>query len=555
VQSTPSASVVIPTRGRPAYLDVTLGSVVPQARAASAEVVVVSDGPDAQTAAVAARHGARLITLPASRGANAARNAAAGRTTSELLVFIDDDISAPDGWLDALLAGAAVAPDHDVFGGPIEARLEGGGPRACGREPAPITTLDRGPHDRDVPFVWSADMAVRRRALERTGPFDESIFVRGDEEDWQRRHAAAGGRTRYLAAAGLVHRRTPADSTLSRLARAAYVQGRAARRYDVRKGTSPRLHRELRTLAGCAWHTVRRRCAYGIVFGAHSAGRIREWLRPQAPPADSRDDFASGTSGQVWGIRATAKALIADALDDAVAVITLQRPRLRRAAARLPRRRVLTFAIERTDVPNLLGEARGELARSRHDVRLVSAPVGTRGKFENLNALLETHPPGDADWLLVIDDDVALPSGFLDTFLFLAERFDLHIAQPAHRHRSHAALQVTRRRRGSVARETAYVEIGPATAFHRTTFDALLPFPPLRFGWGLDLHWSAIAQSHGWREGIIDATPIRHGLRQIATSYSRGDAVAEAREFLAARPYTPAREAQRTLVRHRSWAE
>ena len=552
--SQPSATVVIPTRRRPAYLDVTLASVLPQARAAGADVLVVSDGPDADTAAVAGRHGANVLTLDSPRGANAARNAAAEQTASDLLVFIDDDITAPDGWLRALIAGVAAAPDHDVFGGPIRARLEGGGPRACGREPAPITTLDLGPQDRDVPFVWSANMAVRRRALERTGPFDETIFVRGDEEDWQRRHAAAGGRTRYLASAGLEHRRTAADSALTRLATAAYIQGRAARRYDVRKGTAPGLHRELRTLVGCVWHTVRRRCAYGIVFAAHTAGRIHEWLAPQTPPSATQDDFASGTSGQVWGIRATTKAVIADALDDATSLAQFQRPRLQRSAARGPRRRVLVLAIERTDVPNLLDDARAELARSRHEVRFVSAPAGTGGKFENLDALLETDPPRDADWLLVIDDDVALPAGFLDTFVFLAERFDFQIAQPAHRHRSHAAWQVTRRRRGCVARDTAYVEIGPVTAFHRTTFDALLPFPPLRFGWGLDLHWSALAREHGWREGIIDATPIRHGLRRIAASYDRGDAVAEARAFLAERPYTSAREAQRTLARHRSWA-
>lgn len=553
MQSPPSASVVIPTRGRPGYLDVTLASIVPQARDAGAEVVVVSDGPDAETATVAERHAARLLTLPVPRGANAARNLAVAQTTTDLLVFIDDDIAAPDGWLAALLEGAGTAPDHEVFGGPITARLEGGGPRACGREPAPITTLEHGPVNRDVPFVWSANMAIRRRALERVGPFDESIFVRGDEEDWQHRYAATGGRTRYLAAARLEHRRTREDATLSRLARAAYVQGRAARLYDERKDTAPTLRRELRTLAGCGWHTVRRRCTYGIVFAAHTAGRLREALR-QRTPAEPQEDFLSGTSGQVWGIRATTRAVLADALDDTVSLATVTGPRLRRAAARTPRRRVLALAIERTDVPNLLPQARAELMRSHHDVRLHTSPVGELGKFENLNALLQRHPAADADWLLVIDDDVALPRGFLDTFLFLAERFDLQIAAPAHRHRSHAAWQVTRRRRGSVLRETAYVEIGPVCAFHRTTFDALLPFPPLRFGWGLDLHWSAIAREHRWREGIIDATPIRHGLRRIATSYDRSDAVAEARAFLAERPYTPAPEAQRTIVCHRSWA-
>ena len=36
---------------------------------------------------------------------------------------------------EAMLAGIASAPDDDVFGGPIRPRLEGGGPRSCGREP------------------------------------------------------------------------------------------------------------------------------------------------------------------------------------------------------------------------------------------------------------------------------------------------------------------------------------------------------------------------------------------------------------------------------------
>ena len=102
-------------------------------------------------------------------------------------------------------------------------------------------------------------------------------------------------------------------------------------------------------------------------------------------------------------------------------------------------------------------------------------------------------------------------------------------------------------------REIGFTEIGPLSALRAATFDELLPFPPLRAGWGLDLHWSALARDHGWRQGVIDATPMRHGLRQIATSYSRDAAVAEAREFLAERRYVPAAQANRTVATHRSW--
>jgi glycosyltransferase involved in cell wall biosynthesis len=282
VTSPPTATIVIPTKHRPGYLDVALSTVAPQARAAGAEILVVNDGADAATDAVARRHGARVVAPPPPGGLNAARNAGIDAAGADLVVLIDDDVSAPSGWLDAIISGAEAAPDVDVFGGPIRARLEGGGPRSCGRENAPITTLDLGPTDRDVPMVWGANMAVRRRALERAGRFDESWQGPGDEEDWERRYTAAGGVMRYLAAAGLEHRRTARDATVARLSRAAYRQGRASRRYDVRKGSAPSLAGELRTLAGCQWHVVRRRCLNGIVLAAHAAGRLREALSAHA---------------------------------------------------------------------------------------------------------------------------------------------------------------------------------------------------------------------------------------------------------------------------------
>jgi hypothetical protein len=218
-----------------------------------------------------------------------------------------------------------------------------------------------------------------------------------------------------------------------------------------------------------------------------------------------------------------------------------------------PNRRVLALSIFRSAAPNLLAETRAELEGSRHEVCLQSMEIGGGGKFENLNRMLEQTPADGRDWLLMIDDDVRLPAGFLDTFLFLAERFDLAIAQPAHRRYSHAAWKVTRRRPASLVRETAFVEIGPVVAFHARAFASLLPFPPLKAGWGLDNHWSALARQRGWRIGVVDATPVEHALRPVAASYDHSDAVAEARTFLAGRPYVGRSEAGRTLVTHRRW--
>ena len=277
VPQKPTASILIPTLVAPAYLDVTLASVTGQAAVAGAEVIVVSDGPDPATAAVAEHHGARLVTLARQRGLNSARNAGVDAAGSDLLVFIDQDVDAPAGWLEAIIQGARANPDREVFGGPIRARLEGG-PHGCGREPPPITTLDAGPRDCDVPLVWGANMAIRRSAFARTGRFDEVLYGRGDEEDWELQFTSGGGRIRYLAGAGLDHRRTAEDSRLRVLAQAAYGQGREARRHDRRVGKARPLRAELRTLAGCVWHTIRRRCPYGIVMGARTAGSLRQAL-------------------------------------------------------------------------------------------------------------------------------------------------------------------------------------------------------------------------------------------------------------------------------------
>jgi len=557
----PTATVAIPTRARASYLEAALASIVPQATRHGAEVLVISDGPDPATAAVTSRAGARLVTSPHPRGLNAARNEAVAAAAAELIVFVDDDVRAPDGWLEAVLRGAASEPGAEVFGGPIRPVLEGGGPRVCGREPAPITSLDLGPHDRDTGAVWGANMAVRASAFRRLGGFDEALADRGDEEDWLRRYLAAGGRIRYLAAAGLEHRRTAADARLRRLCRSAYLLGVTARRNDARKGVPPSAARELRDFAGGVWHAVRRRCAFGIVFVAHAAGRLHEYARERRAgtvrPAGSSsraagaDDFLSGASGTVSGVRATTAARLADAITDGSQVL-LQRS-LGRAAALAPARRVLVLAIERSGMANLLDQAEAELARSHHTVLTARIDAGDRGKFENLNALLEDHPPDGFDWLLALDDDVGLPERFLDEFVFLAERFDLAIAQPAHRRYSHAAWPVTRRHRGSVVRETAFVEIGPVVGFHARTFETILPFPPLRAGWGLDAHWSAVAASRGWRLGVIDATAVEHALRPVAATYDSRAAIEEARRFLAGRPYVRASDAGRTLATHRRW--
>jgi hypothetical protein len=263
--------------------------------------------------------------------------------------------------------------------------------------------------------------------------------------------------------------------------------------------------------------------------------------------------FLSGQTGHVAGAGRIARRAADRALD---ARLRLAARRLDRLAAAAPRREVLVAGVYRPRGERIAA-AVSELRRTRHGVRLALGSTGEAlpalaaetvatglggGKFENLNAILAAA--GETpDWLLVVDDDVTLPPRFLDRFLGVCEAAGFALAQPAQTLASHAAWPVTRRSPLALARRSRFVEIGPVTAFAARAARELLPFPPLRFGWGLDLHWSALAAERGWALGIVDATPVRHDLAPVAAGYPAGEAIDEARAFLATRPYLAAADA------------
>ena len=242
------AAVVIPTQRRAPYLEVALASIVPQARAAGAEVVVVDDGPDEATRAAAERHGARYLRHDAPRGLNAARNTALQATDAPLVCFVDDDVEVRPGWLDALLGAAAACPDEvAVLTGPIHARFEDHRFRTCGREGPPITFLDLGPADRDCDHAWGANMAVRRSAIERAGT------LRRGARALRRRAGVAGAREGRRRADPLRRRRraatTAARATTRACARCAAPPTAAA--WPAGASTSSRARRR-RWPASCA---------------------------------------------------------------------------------------------------------------------------------------------------------------------------------------------------------------------------------------------------------------------------------------------------------------
>jgi hypothetical protein len=292
-------------------------------------------------------------------------------------------------------------------------------------------------------------------------------------------------------------------------------------------------------------------------------------------------DLFSGDAGDVTHPWRRVKRTLGEGAFSAIDLALMAPRRVDRLARSQPGRRVLVASVYRPG--SLLARALPRLHSDSHDVTfalgavqeaepaLAEHTVAERlagGKFVNLNRVLAAEGPSaagpsgsagggatpaglDFDWILAVDDDLLLPPRFLDRFLALCERFALDLAQPAQTLRSHSAWRVTRRRPASLVRETRFVEIGPLTAFGRRPAAELLPFPELRFGWGLDLHWAALAGERGWRLGIVDATPVRHESATVGSAYPRAEAEAEATDFLASRPHLPASRADELVAVHR----
>ncbi|MDQ8043604.1 MAG: glycosyltransferase [Solirubrobacteraceae bacterium] len=536
-----SALIAIPTLGRPGQIDTTLGSIVPQARARGVEVLVVDDGPSEATRQAAERHGAAYREAGSPGGPNAARNLAFASTGAELVILLDDDIRAWPAWLDEILAAHEREPaDVAVLAGQIVPWLDPAhAPRSCGRHGAWVTGLQLGDDDHDVRHGWSANMGVRRTWWIKAGPFDESHAIGGDEEEWLDRAAAAGGRVRYIAKAGVQHERVGTDASLRSLARSARYRGRNLRLFETQQGRAPGLPAELKTLLACIAHVIIRRCPMGLVLVAHSLGRVEQTILPQPPPARAGlNDFMSGRSGHVAGKRGQllrAADLLLDLLRTPITAVESLRAR------RVPQRRLLAVAIARN--PAAFDPIAASLTATHHAVDLDVQPIDHRGKFERLNAILAAHDLTQYDHVLLVDDDVELPRGFTDRLVWATERAGLLLAQPAHRRHSHAAWPVTRRRLPHAARLTHFVEIGPITLLRGAALEQLVPFPAdLTMGWGLDVHWAALARDAGWPIGVVDSTPLLH-VNPVAGGYGREPVVEAARTFLADRPYVTRDEA------------
>jgi GT2 family glycosyltransferase len=287
----PVASVIVPTRDRARMLDTCLRSLIAQEIEEDYEIVVVENGSSVSAAVVesvqaaAGRHVVVRYLRQDSLWANAARNRGCASAHSDLLCLVDDDTEVPPGWLAALVQGARTYPQAGALGGPILLRIEGDEPLHCRTDQLPETQLDRGSAIVWDQKLWGANLALRRSALDRVGPFLQERKGMGDEEEWEDRLLAAGGHTLYLPDAWLWHRRTQAELGRRYLMRRSYRFGYDQVPYRQGRGYRVTIFSEMTRVIRGLGHAALFGCFYGLLRACRHWGATRRlWTIRRSGP-------------------------------------------------------------------------------------------------------------------------------------------------------------------------------------------------------------------------------------------------------------------------------
>jgi glycosyltransferase involved in cell wall biosynthesis len=193
-----SIAVVIPTRDRPTHLAACLTALRTELLPGDELLVVDS------ASAVPVRCDAPVhrVSVP---GASRARNAGWHATAASVVVFVDDDVQVATGWRSAL-TDALIGVDL-VCGRVAVPPWQVGTERPVAVTPdVPEQLLHAGSTLRGV----SANLAVRRSALEATGGFDERLGPgtwsrAGEDLELLDRLLAAGHPGRYAPAVLAFH--------------------------------------------------------------------------------------------------------------------------------------------------------------------------------------------------------------------------------------------------------------------------------------------------------------------------------------------------------------
>lgn len=281
----PHFSIVVPTYRRPAILARCLEALArldyPHDRF---EAIVVDDGGGEIEPPPASMDFALLTQTHA--GPATARNTGAARARGEFLAFTDDDCRPDPGWLRAMAARIAGAPDHAIGGRTLNALPDN--PYSTATQ----LLLDyfsgwHASHGASA-FFASNNLVVPAELFRARGGFDASFRrAAGEDREFCHRWGRSGGRFTYAAEAVVRHEH---HLGLRSFWRQHFTYGRGALRFHrmvAAQGPPPRTPPSFYLGLVASPLTSRARRPLVLVMllllaqVATASGYWREWLAPE----------------------------------------------------------------------------------------------------------------------------------------------------------------------------------------------------------------------------------------------------------------------------------
>jgi len=217
VSQLPPVSVIIPVYNDRDGIETTLRSLAGQAFGSDVSVLVVDNNSTDSTPAFLRSYSethdwVKYLTETEIQSSYAARNTGIEASESELLAFVDADMTVPDGWVTDIREEIA-SRDADYLGCNVELVIEGTG-----------TVFDRYDQHTGFPietyietqqFCPTCCLVVRRSVIDEVGMFDDRLVSGGDKE-FGNRVAAAGYKLDFAEEIVLSH---PTRSSFRALAK------------------------------------------------------------------------------------------------------------------------------------------------------------------------------------------------------------------------------------------------------------------------------------------------------------------------------------------------
>ncbi len=269
------------------------------------EIILVDNNSSDNTKQVAARYIDQIrYEFVAKQGKNNALNKAIDVALGEILVFIDDDVTPDQKWLDEIIRSCEDWPEHDIFGGKVLPKF-------------PIDTPDWVMHGEFAPFVFAIhdlpqnegpyqddatpsgpNCWIRKRLFDTGVRYDGNIGpkgtgrVSGSELEFFTRMKVQGVIPVYIPVAEVQHNIQNFQTTTKYLLKRSYASGMGYAYIYGFEGVNrifgiPRylfLQIVVNTLKGC-WQFLinhKKRSMEFFMIVAHRCGCIKGSLNP--PP-------------------------------------------------------------------------------------------------------------------------------------------------------------------------------------------------------------------------------------------------------------------------------